>query len=198
MGANLLAIRVQQLIRFMLSVCMCGIAVYAIGQEHTVKITFGKQGDRYAKFVCKKLKPFIDKNYRTDASRSSTLIAGSSAGGICAFRIAWENADIFSKAICMSPAFKFRNTDGRTNVNYSALFADVSNPDPTPFFYLDNGGIGLDKLLQPGIDDMLQAMKERGLKPGKDFEWKLFPEARHNEAAWASRFPAAIKQLLKK
>lgn len=155
----------------------------------------GEQSTKYENFICDKLKPLIDKTYRTDPSREATAIAGSSAGGICAFAIAWDRPNIFSKAICMSAAFQFRRPDGSLNVDYLTQFKQSHRPDLTPYLYLDNGGVGLEEILQPGIDAMLAALKEKGLKPGTDFTWKKFPEARHNEAAWAQRLPGALELL---
>ncbi len=155
----------------------------------------GEQGDRYANFVCTKLKPFVDGNYRTNSSRAGTAIGGSSAGGICAFRIAWENPEIFSKAICMSPAFKYERSDGSYQVSYIERFSNSDKPDPLPVFYIDNGGLGLEKILQPGIDAMLIEFKAKGMEAGKHFFWKLFPDAQHNESAWSRRMPTALKLL---
>lgn len=161
----------------------------------------GRQGDLYAKFICTKLKPFIDRSYRTNHSRDATSIGGSSAGGICAFRIAWTNPDVFSKAICMSPSFQYQRADGNLAVDYVAEFANSTTPAKIPFFYIDNGGVGLEEILQPGIDAMLLAMKNKGLiqgdksAPGSHFCWKKFPDARHDESAWAKRMPAVLQML---
>ena len=128
----------------------------------------GEQGERYSNFVCTRLKPFVDRKYRTDRSRAATAIGGSSAGGICAFRIAWENPEIFSKAICMSPAFKYQRPGGSYRVSYIEQFSKSGKPDPLPVFYLDNGGIGLEKILQPGVDEMLIEFKAKGMEAGRD------------------------------
>jgi hypothetical protein len=64
-------------------------------------------------------------------------------------------------------------------------------------FYIDNGGIGLETELQPGIDEMLAALDKNGYLKGKDYVWTQVPEAEHNESAWAKRFPHALKFCLK-
>lgn len=137
----------------------------------------GKTGRAYEQFVVGVVKPLIDKNYRTKKDRNNSAVAGSSAGGICAFRMAWDYPDIFSKAICMSPSFKYTRPDGTKSVDYGQSFGNSQRPVPTPYFYLDNGGIGLEKLLQPGIDEMLFAMKDKGMVAGEDYMWKLFPDS---------------------
>ena len=64
--------------------------------------------------------------------------------------------------------------------------------------YIDNGGSGLDAKLQPGIDDMLITLKEKGYQRGRDFEWVCEPDAPHFETAWARRLPSALRLLLGK
>ena len=161
--------------------------------ERTKDYLPGEQGSRYARFLCEQLKPFIDRSYRTDPSRDATAICGSSAGGICAFHVTWTHPDIFSKAICMSPAFRYERPDGTASVDYLPEFSASARPTPTPFFYIDNGGVGVDERLQPGIDLMLAAMRQKGMEPGRNYVWQHFVDASHNEAAWAERLPAALE-----
>lgn len=161
----------------------------------------GQHGQLYAKFITTKLKPLIDQSYRTRPNRESTAIGGSSAGGVCAFRIAWDQSDIFSTAICMSPSFRYERHNGTHVVNYVSEFEETPKPKQVPFFYIDNGGIGLEVVLQKGIDAMLEAMQVKGLKAGQqrspdcNYIWKKYPQARHDEAAWADRFPAVLELL---
>lgn len=158
----------------------------------------GETGRAYGQFVTTVLKPFIDENYRTKPDRNNTAVAGSSAGGICAFTLAWKNPKLFSKAICMSPSFNYRKPDGKLAFNYVEAFKKSTRPNPIPYFYIDNGGIGLEEWLQPGIDEMLVAMKEKGLIENKHFTWKSFPDDRHSESAWAKRLPAVMLHLYKR
>ena len=155
----------------------------------------GPQGKKYETFVCEKLKPLIDKTYRTNPARQATAIAGSSAGGICAFTMAWNRPDVFSKAICMSPAFQYRRSDGSLSVDYLQEFSESHRPTDTPFFYIDNGGVGLERLLQPGIDELLEQLQKKGLQADHDYVWKSYSDARHDESSWAQRMPTALQLL---
>ena len=65
-------------------------------------------------------------------------------------------------------------------------------------FYIDNGGVGLEEQLQPGIDDMLKALEAKGYKKDKDFFWVLDQEARHFESDWAKRMPNAFQLIYTK
>jgi predicted alpha/beta superfamily hydrolase len=157
--------------------------------------TPGDKGTAYMNFVVDTVKPLIDSAYRTKPDRKNTIVGGSSAGGIISFMLVWEHPDVFSKAICMSPAFKSLSADGW---DYTQTVR-TSKGSPKPIFlYIDNGGIGLDSQLQPGIDDMLTALKTKGYQEGKHFIFIHDPTAKHSEADWAKRFPTALKLVLGK
>ena len=157
----------------------------------------GEMGAAYQDFVMDTLKPLIDDTYRTKRSREWTFTAGSSAGGLCAFMLVWEHSDVFSRAICMSPALTFPASEKRGGLDYVAVVRETERPEAPVFIYIDNGGVGLEKVLQPGIDEMLVVLEDKGLKADRDFLWVHAPDDQHNEAAWARRFPAAIQVIMR-
>jgi predicted alpha/beta superfamily hydrolase len=163
--------------------------------DRTMEYTPGAKGQAYMDFVVNTVKPFIDSNYQTLTDRENTFVGGSSAGGIISFMLTWEYPEIFSKAICMSPAF--RNPDGfNYQFNYVTTVQETQNPPENVFFYMDNGGIELDAMLQPGIDEMLLALDSKGYRLDRDFVFVKDDDATHNETAWAERFPNALKLVL--
>jgi len=138
-------------------------------------------GKAYIQFLIEELKPFIDKTYRTLPDRRNTGVGGSSSGGLISFIIAWNYSDVFSKAACISPAFKIADIDFVTPVkNYSGAKKDIE-------VYIDNGGVGLEEQLQPGVDDMLNALEKKGSIEGKDLLYVKDQNAEHNEPAWSKR-----------
>src|ERR1044071_1129388 len=154
--------------------------------------TPGEKGTAYMNFVVKTIKPFIDSTYRTKPDRKNTIVGGSSAGGIISFMLVWEHPDVCSKAICMSPAFQSLSPGGW---DYAGV-VHSSTGKKDVFFYIDNGAIGLDSQLQPGIDSLLTALKSKGYEEGKDFVFLRDPTAKHSEADWARRFPQALLTVL--
>lgn len=158
--------------------------------NRTKEYTPGSDGDAYMKFVVNKVKPLIDSEYRTLSDRKNTITGGSSAGGLISFMLAWEYSSVFSKAICMSPAFKIMQIDYVKSVLDSKEKKNV-------FFYIDNGGVALETQLQPGIDEMMNALKQKGYREGKDYYYIVDLNAKHFEGAWAKRFPNAIMQCLR-
>lgn len=159
--------------------------------------TPGNKGTAYMEFVVKTVKPLIDSTYRTKPDRKNTIAGGSSAGGIISFMLVWEHPDVFAKAICMSPAFK-TPVSMAAGWDYGKVVATSSDKKKAVFFYIDNGGVGLESQLQPGIDEMINALKSKGYKEGKDFVVVIDPTAKHSEADWAKRFPNAVQLMLKK
>lgn len=155
----------------------------------TADYTTGKQSQDYMQFVVKTVKPFIDETYRTLPSPENTAVGGSSYGGLISFKLAWEYPNVFSKAFCLSPAFKVQNLDYVQNV------LDYTGDRKALTFYIDNGGIGLEEELQPGIDAMIKALEEKGYIQNKDYFWILDKEARHFESDWAKRMPNAFELM---
>lgn len=160
----------------------------------------GAKGTAYMKFVVEVLKPFIDRNYHTKRSRDHTFVGGSSAGGTCAFMLAWEYPEVLSKAMCMSPAFKYKSEasdslrrERAVTIDYVKAVRESGKPAKSLFFYIDIGNDRVDKTLKPGVDAMLSALQEKGFKANRDYVYVYDENASHSEVDWAKRFPEAIR-----
>ncbi len=153
----------------------------------------GPMTEAYMRFVVEVVKPMIDREYRTLSGREHTFVGGSSAGGTCAFMLAWQFPQVFSKAFCFSPALEVTDAARGLEFDYAQTVRDTPLPSWPLFFYLDNGGQRLEAKLQPGIDSMLVALKEKGLRENVDFLWVHDSDDWHSESAWARRFPEALK-----
>ena len=154
--------------------------------QRTPEYSYTETGQCYREFIINRVKPFVDKNYRTIPDRNHTAVGGSSLGALVAFIFLWEHNQVFSKAICMSPAFKIEDFDAVTPVRtYTGRKKDIT-------LYIDNGGIDLERELQHGVDEMLKALREKEYIDGKDYFWVWDKNAAHNEAAWRKRLPSAL------
>ena len=139
------------------------------------------KGHAYMKFIVEKLKPFIDREYRTQPEREHTGAMGSSMGGLISFLLAWNYPQVVSQAACLSPSFVFRDID-------ATLFVEsYDGPDKQIRIYMDNGGVGPEVELQPGCDKMLRAMQKKGFRFGENLEWFRDSDAEHSERAWSKR-----------
>lgn len=141
----------------------------------------------YMNFLVNKIKPMIDSTYKTLPGRENTAVAGSSMGGLISFMLAWEYPEVFSKAACFSPAYKYKHFDYVTVVEkYSSTKKEIK-------FYIDNGGIGIEETIQPGIDEMISLLEAMGYEKGKDLFVLFDKEARHFESDWGTRAHVPLK-----
>jgi enterochelin esterase-like enzyme len=56
-------------------------------------------GDQYSRFLLTEILPEVAKNYNLTEKPEQRAICGISSGGICAFTVAWERPDVFSKVL---------------------------------------------------------------------------------------------------
>ena len=62
-------------------------------------------GDGYARFLLEELLPAVGEKYNLSDKAADRAICGASSGGICAFTVAWERPDAFSKVYSMIGSF---------------------------------------------------------------------------------------------
>ncbi|HWK48467.1 MAG TPA: alpha/beta hydrolase-fold protein, partial [Steroidobacter sp.] len=148
--------------------------------------------DSYLKFLVTELKPFIDREYRTNAGRDDTFIMGSSMGGLISLYAMTEYPETFGGAGCLSTHWPIG--DGLV-----VEYLRGRLPDPgTHRIYFDHGTVELDGQYAPyqvRVDEQMQA---RGYR--RDVNWmsKTFEGARHDEAAWRARIDIPLRFLLSK
>lgn len=138
---------------------------------------FGEgEGDKYVSFLVKTLKPYIDKNYRTQKERENTFIAGSSMGGLIsyyallAYPKTFGNAGVFSPAFWTAPAIKTLTDSVAKTVGGKI------------FFYM--GGQEGDAF----ISDMKEVADSIGKKSSTVIYTVIDPSGKHNEQAWRKWF----------
>lgn len=141
----------------------------------------GPRGKSYAQFVCKKLKPLIDRTYRTLPNAGNSANLGASMGGLIAFLISWWQPDVISNAACFSSAFLWnKNAIIKEVEAYSGLKKRMK-------IYLDCGTKNMDRILLPGYRDMLSVLKRKGYRKGIDLEYFFDPNGDHTEKDWSRR-----------
>jgi len=90
-------------------------------------------GDQYAKFLMEEILPEVGKKYNLTKDGNGRAICGASSGGICAFTVAWERPDQFSKVFSMIGSF----TNLRGSQDYPSL---IRKMEPKPIrVYLQEG-----------------------------------------------------------
>jgi predicted alpha/beta superfamily hydrolase len=142
--------------------------------------------EEYGRFLVKTLKPLIDAKYRTLAGPANAAVMGSSLGGVVSFYLGWQWPDVFGKVACLSSTFTYRDD----------LIERVSTePKRNIRIYLDSGW--------PGDNyEATRSMRDRliwkGYRPGSELFYLAFPEAKHDENAWAARSPIPFQFLFGK
>ena len=61
--------------------------------------------DQYARFLLEEILPEVEKTVKLRHDAASRAISGASSGGICAFTVAWERPNEFSKVLSWIGSF---------------------------------------------------------------------------------------------
>jgi len=137
----------------------------------------------YGRFLVETLKPLIDRKYRAATGPMNTAVMGSSLGGVVSFYLGWQWPNVFGKIACLSSTFTYRD---------DLLDRVSAEPKRKIRIYLDSGW----------PDDNYEAtrsMRDRlilkGYRPGSELFYLAFPEAKHDENAWAARSPIPFQFL---
>jgi predicted alpha/beta superfamily hydrolase len=147
----------------------------------------GGAGDRYVRFLIDTLKPRIDSAYRTRRNRDSTVIGGSSMGGLISLYAFFRRPSPFGHAIVMSPSIWFGEREilrfvERARQTRGRIYLDVGTAEGT-------GTLGDARALAR----LLRAK-------GSTRETLKYVEAQghqHREADWAWRLPSALEFALR-
>ncbi|MFO0935991.1 MAG: alpha/beta hydrolase-fold protein [Gemmataceae bacterium] len=96
--------------------------------------------NQYARFLEEELLPDVAKHVKFSSQASDRAICGSSSGGICAFTVAWENPDRFSKVLSFVGSF--------TNIRGGDVYpGKIRKTKPKPIrVFLQDGTGDLDNL----------------------------------------------------
>ena len=131
------------------------------------------------------VKPFVDANYRTLPGRATTLIAGSSLGGLSADYAIHRYPQVFGKAGVFSPSY-WVSEEPFARARAVPLPADSR-------VYLFMGGTEGDE----AVANVARMAAILHASPGGAGSVSLHvePEAKHDEAAWRAAFPRALRWL---
>jgi len=101
--------------------------------------------DQYARFLLEEMLPEVEKTVKLRHDATSRAIAGQSSGAICAFTVAWERPNEFSKVVSWTGSYTnlAAGSDGRSGGhNYEALVRRL--PKKPIRVFLQDGSNDLD------------------------------------------------------
>jgi predicted alpha/beta superfamily hydrolase len=167
--------------------------VYVENQEGGVP-----QSREYLRFIVEELKPYIDRNYRTETGRDDTFLLGSSMGGLISMYGVMSYPEVFGAAACVSTHWPLH--DGPNDINVTEVFiAQLKDAMPAPGnnrFYFDFGSEELDGQYEPQQQLIDRMMTELGYTNGKDWVTRKFEGAGHSESFWRERVSIPLNFLL--
>jgi predicted alpha/beta superfamily hydrolase len=147
---------------------------------------FGKgEGNQYADFLAKTLKPYIDAKFRTLKDAQHTYIAGSSMGGLIALYTEMKYPDVFGAVGVFSPAFWIA----------PQLNDDIAKTNWKTFqrFYFYAGG----KESETMVKDMDRIIDIIQSKHQYEVTRLMYPLGQHSEKYWRIEFDNFYRWLVR-
>lgn len=144
--------------------------------------------DQYARFLIEEILPEVGKTYNLSQDPKDRAICGISSGGICAFTVAWERPDQFSKVLSHVGSF----TNIRGGHNYEALIRKTKPAKPIKVF-LQDGSNDLDN--EHGNWPLANQQMAAALRFMK-YDYKfVFGEGKHSGVHGGSILPESLEWL---
>lgn len=151
----------------------------------------GGKADQYLAMIVDEIKPMVDKDLRTIATRDATAVMGSSLGGLVSAYAGVRRADVFGLVGEMSPSTWW---DGTFIIGEVGTLA--TKPSKPIRVYVDSGDSGNSNDDVTNTTALAAKYRSLGYADNKDFKHVVQPGAQHSEQYWAQRLPAALHFLL--
>jgi enterochelin esterase family protein len=143
--------------------------------------------DQYATFLEKEILPRVAKDYNLRKDPAGRAIGGISSGGICAFTVAWQRPDLFSKVLSHVGSF----TNIRGGDVYPGLIRKTK-PKPIRVFLQDGSG-DLDN--QAGSWPLANQQMDKALKFARyDYQF-VYGDGGHNGKHGGAILPESLRWL---
>jgi enterochelin esterase family protein len=143
--------------------------------------------DQYARFLEKEILPEVAKQYNLRKDAAGRAICGISSGGICAFTVAWERPDLFSKVLSHVGSF--------TNIRGGDVYpGKIRKTARKPIrVFLQDGSGDLDN--QHGNWPLANQQMAAGLKfAGYDYQF-VYGDGGHNGKHGGAILPDSLRWL---
>lgn len=145
------------------------------------------QGMKYANFIVRTLKPYIDANYRTKPERQNTGIGGSSMGGLISIYAGFMYPEELGKLMIFSPSLW---------VSPKIYFDSIEffSPLETKIYLYAGGHEGATMI--PNVEKLKSTIEKQGWDVDRiQMKLSIDPLGEHNEKRWGQEFPKAIEWL---
>ncbi len=149
------------------------------------------QGRHYPDFLMKEVMPFVEQNYRIATGPENTGLGGSSLGALIALYTAMARPGVIGHLLLESPSLW---ASGRQTIKESR---SVRVWPERIFLGVGTAEAGNAERSRSVVDDVreLAAVIRRAVLSESRLRLLIKDGAGHNEAAWAERFPEALRFL---
>lgn len=147
----------------------------------------GGRADHYGRMIIEELKPFIDREYLTKPEAEFTALGGSSLGGLVSLYLGFKRPDVFSRLAVLSPAVWWANN---RIIREAALLGER-----LPLKIWLDIGRSEGSRIKHQVRALKEILRANGWENDADLAYFEFPEARHDESAWAARFGLVLRYL---
>lgn len=148
-------------------------------------------GKQFPTFLAKEVLPFVNQTYRTLTGLANTGLGGSSYGGVATLYALMARPDTFGYALIESPSL---------SIGMGQLVRDTAPLIALPRkVYIGFGGREIDNpVISQKMIDLVQQVGTNFRAAGYDdsnLRVVIDADAKHDEVAWAKRFPDAVRFL---
>ena len=149
------------------------------------------QGKYYPDFLMKEVMPFVEGNYRVAKGPDNTGLGGSSLGALIALYTVIARPGVIGRLLLESPSLW---ASGRQAIKESRA---VRIWPERIFLAVGTAETGSAEQSRTVVDDVreLAAIMRRAVLSEKRLRLVIEDGAGHSEAAWAERFPEALRFL---
>ncbi len=149
----------------------------------------GGGADAFLAWLTGSLVPLVRRSVGLRDDPESTIVGGSSLGGLAAFYAHLRHPDVFGGALAMSPSFWF----GRRAIFEWAAARTI--PERSRI-YLDAGAREARGMMLRNAREMAELLAERGLDADR-LMWRPDAKGTHAERHWRRRLPKALRFLFR-
>ncbi len=148
-------------------------------------------GKRYPDFLMNEVMPFVERMYRVATSPENTGLGGSSMGALIALYTAMERPAVFGRLLLESPSLWASNRQAIKESRLARIWPERI------FLGVGTAEAGDAERSRTVVDDVreLAAILRRAVLSEKRLRLVIREGAGHTEAAWAERFPEALRFL---
>ncbi|MCU0227267.1 MAG: alpha/beta hydrolase-fold protein [Bryobacterales bacterium] len=170
------------------------IAPATLGERRMRSVQYDAVDDTYARFLRDELLPEVQAAYSIRRDSYSRAIAGVSSGGICAFNVAWQQPDQFSRVHSLIGSF--------TSIQWRP--GELEGGNVYPFMIRKQPKRNLRVWLQDGLEDLendhgswpLQNLQMANSLKMRGYDYRLsWGTGTHNQAHGNAELPRSLTWL---